>query len=72
MVNVEFKYFFVATLIGLVPANFLHISTGATLNEAAQNAGGGSNVMNFAILFCLQFVALLPTLFKSKLQKYDQ
>lgn len=89
--DVPFKYFGLATLIGivaeqflhngsveliycltagLVPANFLHISTGATLNNAA-GASGGSNAVNFAILFLLQFVALLPTLFKSKLAKYE-
>lgn len=71
MVNVEFKYFFLATLIGLLPANFFHVSTGATLNQAASNHSG-SNTTNFIILFVLQFVALLPTLFKSKLQEMDK
>jgi hypothetical protein len=52
----------------------LHISTGATLTSAASADGsaGGSNAVNFAILFALQFVALLPTLFKSKIEKYEQ
>ncbi|KAG7387975.1 Transmembrane protein 41B [Phytophthora boehmeriae] len=71
LVDVPFKYFFLATLIGLVPANFLHISTGATLNSAA-GASGGSNAVNFAVLFLLQFVALLPTLFKGKIEKYEK
>lgn len=93
LVDVKFKYFFLATLIGtnrranarltrailtesslypgLLPANFLHISTGATLNNAA-GAEGGSNTLNFAILFLLQFVALLPTLLKSKIENYEK
>ncbi|KAF1792276.1 SNARE associated Golgi protein [Phytophthora cactorum] len=71
LVGVPFKYFFLATLIGLVPANFLHISTGATLNGAA-GASGGSNAVSFAVLFLLQFVALLPTLFKGKIEKYEK
>lgn len=100
LVDVKFKYFFLATLIGrrllhlffaavyicqlrvldvfsccfivgLIPANFLHISTGATLNSAAGDSGG-SNALNFAILFSLQFVALLPTLFKSKIESYEK
>ncbi|KAF4323932.1 hypothetical protein BBO99_00002351 [Phytophthora kernoviae] len=71
LVDVPFKYFFLATLIGLMPANFLHITTGATLNSAAGESGG-SNAVNFAVLFLLQFVALLPTLFKGKIEKYEK
>lgn len=72
LVDVQFKYFFLATLIGLLPANFLHITTGATLNSAAGDSSGGSNTVNFAVLFALQFVALLPTLFKSKIESYEK
>ncbi|TDH68868.1 hypothetical protein CCR75_004175 [Bremia lactucae] len=71
LVGVPFKYFFLATLLGLLPANFIHISTGATLNSAVE-ASSGSNVVNFGVLFLLQFVALLPTLFKSKIAKYEK
>jgi hypothetical protein len=82
LVDIPFSYFFFATLIGLVPANVIHISTGATLSKTALRAAHASddtndgrsyqnNALNFAILFGLQFVALLPTLFKSKLQAYD-
>ncbi|EQC25827.1 hypothetical protein SDRG_16277 [Saprolegnia diclina VS20] len=69
LVDVPFGHFVLATFLGLMPANFIHISTGATLNSAAE--AGSSNVVNFCILFSLQFVALLPTLFKSKLQALD-
>ncbi|TMW60784.1 hypothetical protein Poli38472_000826 [Pythium oligandrum] len=71
LVDVKFQYFFLATLIGLLPANFIHISTGATLNSAA-GASGGNNALNFAFLFVLQFVALLPTLFKGKIESYEK
>ncbi|CAK4068806.1 unnamed protein product [Aphanomyces euteiches] len=71
LVDVPFGVFVVATFIGLIPANFIHISTGATLGSTATDTSGGSNLTNFAILFSLQFVALLPTLFKSKLQAMD-
>ncbi|OQR80926.1 SNARE associated Golgi protein [Thraustotheca clavata] len=69
LVDVPFGHFVLATFIGLMPANFIHISTGATLNNATE--AGSNNFVNFAILFSLQFVALLPTLFKSKLQALD-
>ncbi|KAF0684661.1 Aste57867_23381 [Aphanomyces stellatus] len=69
LVDVPFGVFVVATFIGLMPANFIHISTGATLGSTAESSG--NNYVNFAILFSLQFLALLPTLFKSKLQAID-
>ncbi|OQR89662.1 SNARE associated Golgi protein [Achlya hypogyna] len=69
LVDIPLGHFVLATFIGLMPANFIHISTGATLGSAAE--AGSSNLVNFAILFSLQFVALLPTLFKSKLQALD-
>ncbi|RQM25265.1 hypothetical protein B5M09_006443 [Aphanomyces astaci] len=56
---------------GLIPANCIHISTGATLGSTASDASSGNNMVNFGILFALQFLALLPTLFKSKLQALD-
>ena len=71
LVDVPFRAFFLATFVGLIPANFLHISTGAALNSAT-GASSGSNAVNFAVLFSLQFVALLPTLMKSKIEKYEQ
>jgi hypothetical protein len=55
-----------------LPANFLHITTGATLNSAADSASSGSNTVNFIVLFALQFVALLPTLFKGKIESYEK
>ncbi|ETV98466.1 hypothetical protein H310_08608 [Aphanomyces invadans] len=71
LVGVPFGVFVGATFIGLIPANCIHISTGATLGSTAADAGSGNNLINFGILFALQFLALLPTLFKSKLQALD-
>ncbi len=47
------------------------------MNSVAASAGTGdaalgNNAVNFAFLFVLQFVALLPTLFKKKLAAYEQ
>jgi hypothetical protein len=60
-----------------MPANYLHVTTGVKLDELDQAAddaeGGGSpvNVRALAFLFAIAFVALLPTLFKSKFEKWS-
>ncbi len=62
--------FLIATAVGQFPANTLHWLTGSNL---AMLEGGDDfmkrNKFNFAIMFCVQFLALLPTLFKSKLER---
>jgi hypothetical protein len=52
-------------LQGLIPATFIHVSTGKALRNAAVVPQAGHR--SVAILFCLQFVALLPVLLKKKL-----
>jgi hypothetical protein len=52
-------------LQGLIPATFIHVSTGKALRNAAVVPQAGQQ--SVAILFCLQFVALLPVLLKKKL-----
>jgi hypothetical protein len=60
-----------------MPANYLHVTTGVKLDELDQATddaeGGGSpvNVRALAFLFAIAFVALLPTLFKSKFEKWS-
>jgi len=60
-----------------MPANYLHVTTGVKLDELDQAAddaeGGGSpvNVRALAFLFAIAFVALLPTLFKSKFEQWS-
>lgn len=71
--GIPFATFASATMLGLIPANILHYFTGKNL----ANMEPGENIFqnngrNFAILFCLQFVALLPVMLKSKLAKIEQ
>ncbi len=54
---------------GLVPANFFHVSTGYKLSTLSTSVA--DNTWTFVQLFCLQFLALLPTLFKRRLQQLD-
>lgn len=71
MVGVPLRYFVAATFVGLVPANFFHISTGLTLTKlGAGESTGENNTWMFLVLFGLQFVALLPTLFKQKIKRH--
>jgi uncharacterized membrane protein YdjX (TVP38/TMEM64 family) len=68
LASVPFTYFFVATLFGQAPANMIHTSTGLTLSKISDNLDrAASPGQLFLVLFVLQFVALLPTLFKRRL-----
>jgi hypothetical protein len=60
-----------AVTTGLIPANFFHISTGYKLSTLT-SLSFRDNSWTFIQLFCLQFVALLPTLFKKQLEKYEE
>lgn len=77
IVGIPFFHFFLATLfgiyfirsnnkIGLMPANIIQVKTGLMLKEVESI---GFNWKNFALLFCLAFVALIPTLFKKHIKK---
>ncbi len=58
-------------MAGLVPANFFHVSTGYKLSTLT-SLSVSDNTWTFVQLFCLQFLALLPTLFKRKLQQLEE
>ena len=60
--------FALATLIGLMPLNIVHIRTGLILSEV--NQIGGFNFTQILGLFALGGIALLPTFLKSKAQKF--
>lgn len=53
------KYFFFGTFFGLMPLNFIHISTGLAINEVSSV---GLSLPKVLLLLCLSFAALLPTL----------
>ena len=70
--GVPLRTFALATALGLVPANILHYNTGQQLHEMVISSQKGSTMRNFLILISLQFVALIPTLFKSQIQQRFQ
>lgn len=70
VVEVPFHLFFLATFLGLMPANYFHMSTGRALSSL-KSLSFKDNAWTFTILFLLQFAALLPTLFKSRLARYE-
>ena len=64
ILGIPITTFAFATLFGLMPLNIVHIRTGLILSEV--NQIGGFNPIQILWLFGLGFVALLPTLLKSK------
>jgi uncharacterized membrane protein YdjX (TVP38/TMEM64 family) len=83
LAGVPMLTFVASTAVGLVPANFFHATAGASLAELAASAAGdeesgagankGMQWKPLATLLVLQFVALLPTLFKNKLaERFDK
>ena len=66
LLEVPIAHFFFATLFGLIPANFFHVTTGNTLREV-QSSGVGA-VVDWRMLLAMVgmgCLALVPTLFRS-------
>ena len=66
-VNVPFPTFVLATLVGLLPANYLHVSTGLQLQSLGVSGTDAASSWTATLgrlggLFLLAFVALIPTL----------
>lgn len=69
IVGIPIQTFFLGTLIGLMPANIIHVRTGLTLSEVSEI---GLNLHALLGLAVLGFVALIPTLLKKKMvNKFD-
>jgi uncharacterized membrane protein YdjX (TVP38/TMEM64 family) len=66
ILDVPLRTFFTATLIGLIPANYIHVTTGIALEKVSV-----INFKTFALLFALAFLALVPTLFRSKFEDFE-
>lgn len=66
LVGVPLGVFVASTALGLLPANFIHCSTGVTLRSIGSAAASSSSLSDsagsIALLFGLQFLALLPAL----------
>ena len=70
-VNVPFLTFTVATAIGLLPANYIHVSTGMQLHALGATGTDATSTWTATLgrvggLFLLAFVALIPTLWTKR------
>jgi uncharacterized membrane protein YdjX (TVP38/TMEM64 family) len=66
LLNVPLSKFALATFLGLMPMNLMHVKTGLMLNDL--QSVGGIDLKTIAMLFGIGFLVLLPTFFKKKLQ----
>ena len=71
IINVRFAYFVAATFMGLIPANFMYIELGMTLQSISHDTleQKGHFVLSqrsMLCLFMLAVLALIPTLFKKR------
>eukprot|EP01017_Pseudomicrothorax_dubius_P029119 TRINITY_DN3507_c0_g2_i1.p1 TRINITY_DN3507_c0_g2~~TRINITY_DN3507_c0_g2_i1.p1 ORF type:complete len:105 (-),score=13.75 TRINITY_DN3507_c0_g2_i1:50-364(-) len=66
IVGIPLTHFFFGTLLGLMPANIIHVRTGLTLSDIQKI---GLNLSNIFLLVILGFVALIPTLIKKKIKQ---
>lgn len=74
ILNVPLKHFFFATFFGLMPANYIHVTTGKVLLEFQEGPDDGGIPVDFSkllMLLGLAFLALIPTLLKSKFSELD-
>jgi hypothetical protein len=71
---VPFPQFVLATAVGLLPANYIHVSTGLQVDglREATDAGWQQTAWRIAALFVLASLALLPTLFNVSRQQLTQ
>ena len=67
--GVPLKTFALGTFCGLIPLNIVHINTGMVLSDV--DSLGGHSMKQLAILIGLGLLALLPTLFKKKLDNME-
>lgn len=70
IVGLPFKYFFFATLFGLMPNNILLIKTGLTLSDL--NDFNQSNMQNLGILLVISGLSLIPTFIKRRMEKNEK
>lgn len=57
IVGVSYKIFVLGTLIGLIPFNVIHVSTGVTIQSVTAM---GLQQSHLLMLFCLGFLSLVP------------
>jgi transmembrane protein 41 len=65
--HVPFTTFLAATAVGLLPANYIHVTTGMQVEGLTEGSGGWQETLwRIAGLFLLAFLALLPTLWTKR------
>ncbi|KRW99144.1 hypothetical protein PPERSA_07387 [Pseudocohnilembus persalinus] len=69
IVGIPLKYFAFGTFVGLMPLNLIHLNTGLTLYTIEKLGANLSNILWIAVLGLL---ALIPTLFKKQIEKFDE
>ena len=67
ILGIPLSTFMLATFFGLIPVNIIHCRTGLILSEI--NHIGGTSFLQVFGLFVLGGLALIPTLFKKKLEE---
>ncbi|XLS73058.1 hypothetical protein HN51_029923 [Arachis hypogaea] len=65
IVDVPFHIFFLATLIGLIPASYITVRAGLALGDL-KSLKDLYDFKTFSVLFLIGFVAICPTLLKRK------
>lgn len=71
ILGISLSNFMLATFIGLIPVNIIHCRTGLILSEVSKI--GGMSILETFWLFVLGGLALIPTLFKNKLEdKFEE
>lgn len=69
LLDIPLPYFFGATFFGLMPANYLHLTTGLTLDSMRD---GQIDVRAYLTFIAIGFVALIPTVCRKKLEAIDE
>ena len=67
VVGIPYKYFILATFIGLMPANIMHVNMGSEISQLKQ-IGFDFKILFF--LFLLGLFALIPVFAKKIFSKY--
>eukprot|EP01083_Nonionella_stella_P125345 379054_1 len=70
IIDIPLGTFTLATFFGLIPANYLHVTTGMTLQNL-RSIHGALDWKALFLLFGLGGLALIPTLFKTQLQNME-
>jgi len=72
VIEIPLTTFILATFFGLIPMNYLHVTTGSTLSQLQSLQDATVNKKALLTLLLVAFLALIPTLFRNKFTELDQ